>query len=104
MLTLVAVVLVYDMARETWDARSSTVEATEGAPGRRGAGLLLLPLPLPLRSRRLRSWTRLEKDMLLLSMLFELRSGREYRWEKSRTGGGAIEVSERYRTVIAMTV
>lgn len=58
MLTLVAEVLAYDIAREMCEARSSTVELTEGAPGRRGAG------PLPSRSRRLRSWTRLEKDIL----------------------------------------
>jgi len=59
MLTLVAAVLVYDMAREIWDvrdARSSIIEALDASPRRRGA----------LESRRERSWTRLEKDILAL--------------------------------------
>lgn len=58
MLTLVAAVLAYDMAREMWevrDARSSIVEAAEASPRvRRGA----------FGSRSDRSWTRLEKDMM----------------------------------------
>ena len=53
MLTLVAAVLVYDLAMEMRDARSSTVD-TEASPRLRG----------PLESRSDRSWTRLEKDML----------------------------------------
>ena len=53
MLTLVAAVLVYDLAIEMRDARSSTVD-TEASPRLRG----------PLESRSDRSWTRLEKDML----------------------------------------
>lgn len=59
MLTLVAAVLAYpDMVREMWEARSSKVEVeTEGAgPGRRAL----------FASRRLSSWTRLEKDILKL--------------------------------------
>ena len=53
MLTLVAAVLVYDLAMEMRDARSSTVD-TEASPRLRGA----------LESRSDRSWTRLEKDIL----------------------------------------
>lgn len=59
MLTLVAAVLAYDIARETCevrDVRSSIVEALEAASprlGRRGA----------FESRSERSWTRLEKDI-----------------------------------------
>ena len=53
MLTLVAAVLVYDLAMEMRDARSSTVD-TEASPRLRG----------PLEWRSDRSWTRLEKDML----------------------------------------
>ncbi len=54
MLTLVAAVLAYDMAREMWEVRSSAVETDGAMPGGR----------LPLASRNVRSWTRLEKDML----------------------------------------
>jgi hypothetical protein len=54
MLTLVAAVLAYDMAREMCDARSSTVETEGAARGRRG----------PFPSRIERSCTRLEKDMM----------------------------------------
>lgn len=64
MLTLVAVVLAYDMAREMREVRSSAVELVDmdmdmepSGPGRRGG-----PLESP---RRLRSWTRLEKDMVM---------------------------------------
>jgi hypothetical protein len=53
MLTLVAAVLVYDLASEMWEARSSMVD-TEASPRLLGA----------LGSRRDRSWTRLENDML----------------------------------------
>jgi hypothetical protein len=53
MLTLVAAVLVYDLAMEMRDARSSTVD-TEASPRLRGA----------LESRSDRSWTRLENDIL----------------------------------------
>jgi hypothetical protein len=53
MLTLVAAVLVYDLAIEMWEARSSTVD-TEASPRLLGA----------LGSRRDKSWTRLEKDIL----------------------------------------
>jgi hypothetical protein len=56
MLTLVAAVLVYDLALEIWDRSSAAEEMDAGAPGRRAGP--------PLDSRRLRSWTRLEKDML----------------------------------------
>jgi hypothetical protein len=56
MLTLVAVVLAYDIAREIWEARSSMVEAED------------MPLAGPRRgtlpSRMERSWTRLEKDIV----------------------------------------
>jgi len=54
MLTLVAAVLVYDLAMEMWDARSSTVD-TEASPRLLGA----------LGSRRDRSCTRLENDIVL---------------------------------------
>ena len=57
MLTLVAVVLAYDMALETCDFLSSTVEMEEEVPRtvcRRSFGLSLKD----------RSWTRLEKDMI----------------------------------------
>jgi hypothetical protein len=50
MLTLVAAVLAYDIALETCDLLSSTVEAEEVA---RAFGLSLNE----------RSWTRLEKDI-----------------------------------------
>lgn len=56
MLTLVAVVLAYDMALEMCDVReavSLTVE-TEASPRLRATPL----------SRRDKSWTRLEKDIL----------------------------------------
>jgi len=56
MLTLVAAVLVYDLASEMCDARSSTVE-TEASPRLRS----------PFESRRDRSWTRLENDMVVLA-------------------------------------
>ena len=57
MLTLVAVVLAYDIALEIWDLRSSAVEAEDvpRAIGRRSLGLSLKD----------KSWTRLEKDMLI---------------------------------------
>lgn len=57
MLTLVAVVLAYDIALETWDLRSSIVEAEEvpRAICRRSLGLSLKD----------KSCTRLEKDMLV---------------------------------------
>ena len=57
MLTLVAVVLAYDIALETCDRLSSTVEIEEEVPRaicRRSLGLSLKD----------RSWTRLEKDMI----------------------------------------
>jgi hypothetical protein len=53
MLTLVAAVLVYDLAVEIRDARSSTVD-TEASPRLLGAFV----------SRSDRSWTRLENDMV----------------------------------------
>lgn len=53
MLTLVAAVLVYDLAVEMCDARSSTVD-TEASPRLRGA----------FESRSDRSCTRLENDIL----------------------------------------
>ena len=57
MLTLVAAVLAYDMPRDTSEAReviSSAVEAVDTA----------------WRGRRIgRSWTRLEKDMVLVGAL-----------------------------------
>lgn len=62
MLTVVAAVLAWDMvldgaeARETLDARSSTVDAASER------GCLLLGTPV---SRTLRSCMRLEKDMLM---------------------------------------
>jgi hypothetical protein len=60
MLTLVAAVLAYDMPREMCDIRealSLIVEALEASPRlRRGA----------FESRRERSWTRLENDMMKL--------------------------------------
>lgn len=79
MLTLVAAVLAYDMAREICDALSSAVEAADMT--------VLLARPMPgdglcgccawrgLRfgagpSRRARSWTRLEKDMVAFSPLY----------------------------------
>lgn len=58
MLTLVAVVLAYDIALETCDLLSSTVEMEE------------VPVPRAICRRSLglslndRSWTRLEKDMI----------------------------------------
>ena len=55
MLTLVAVVLAYDIALETWDLRSSIVEAEE-VP----RAICLRSLGLSLKDR---SCTRLEKDM-----------------------------------------
>ena len=58
MLTLVAVVLAYDMALETCDLLSSTVEMEEEGPRaicRRSLGLSLKD----------RSWTRLEKDIMV---------------------------------------
>jgi hypothetical protein len=56
MLTLVAEVLAYDIARDTCDLLSSTVETEEVAlpAGRRSLGVSL----------KERSWTRLEKDMV----------------------------------------
>lgn len=54
MLTLVAAVLAYDFAREMWEAVSSTVETEDVARGWRG----VFP------SRMVRSWTRLENDMV----------------------------------------
>lgn len=57
MLTLVAVVLAYDLVLDMRDARSSAVVATEAPP------VLRAPHPLA-ASRRLRSCTRLEKDMI----------------------------------------
>lgn len=54
MLTLVAAVLAYDMALETCDLRSSTVEVDRGPrAGRRSS----------LASRKDKSCTRLENDM-----------------------------------------
>jgi hypothetical protein len=61
MLTLVAVVLAYDMALETCDLRSSMVEEVERGPraaGRRSE----------LASLKDKSWTRLEKDMIRAEM------------------------------------
>lgn len=58
MLTLVAAVLAYDIARETCevrDVRSSIVEALEAASPRLRRGAF--------ESRSERSWTRLEKDI-----------------------------------------
>jgi len=61
MLTLVADVLAYDLALDTWDLWSSMVEAEE------------VPLAICLRcslaalgvvSRKEMSWTRLENDMI----------------------------------------
>ena len=66
MLTLVAAVLVYDLASERWEARSSMVE-TEASPRLLGA----------LGSRRDRSWTRLENDIL---SVWGARNGRDVRW------------------------
>ena len=57
MLTLVAAVLAYDLAREMCDTLSSAAEVVDAA----GAGRRL-----PLESRRDRSCTRLEKDMMLV--------------------------------------
>jgi len=45
MLTLVAAVLAYDMAREIWEVRSSAVETDGAMPGGR----------VPLASRNVRS-------------------------------------------------
>jgi hypothetical protein len=59
MLTLVAAVLAYDIALETCDFLSSTVEAEEvpRATCCRSAGLSLKEI----------SWTRLEKDMIAVA-------------------------------------
>lgn len=62
MLTLVAAVLAYDMAREMWEALeawSSTVEAAEASPRFRSG--------VPFESRIVRSWTRLENDMVAVA-------------------------------------
>ena len=83
MLTLVAVVLVYDMAREMCEARSSPLSAPvdmEGA-GRRA----LLP------SRSERSWTRLEKDMVA-SFSLSCRNGPQ--WVEA----SACEVKQKNRS------
>jgi len=61
MLTLVAAVLAYDMALETCDLRSSTVDEVERGPratGRRSE----------LASLKDKSWTRLENDMTRAEM------------------------------------
>lgn len=55
MLTLVAAVLAYDIARDTCDFLSSAVEAEEVTRAARRS---------PLASLKDRSWTRLEKDMI----------------------------------------
>jgi len=55
MLTLVAAVLAYDIARDTCDLLSSIVEAEEVTRGARRSSLASL---------KERSWTRLEKDMV----------------------------------------
>lgn len=73
MLTLVAAVLAYDMALEMREVLSSAVELADmdmdpGRPGRRGGAA-------PLESRRLRSWTRLEKDMTVAAQLPSLSIG-----------------------------
>jgi hypothetical protein len=62
MLTVVAAVLVYDMARrifgaqDTLEFRSFVAEAATS-----GRGLLLLGIPA---SSRLRSWRKFDKDMV----------------------------------------
>jgi hypothetical protein len=71
MLTVVAAVLVYDIAREIFDARemlefrSSMAEAATS-----GRGRLLLGIP---ESRRLRSWRRFEKDMVANAIVISIR-------------------------------
>lgn len=57
MLTLVAVVLAYDIALEIWDLRSSAVEIVDEPR----VSCCRWSLPLSLNDK---SWTRLEKDML----------------------------------------
>lgn len=54
MLTLVAAVLAYDMARDTCDLLSSTVDEDETPRAIRRSSLMSL---------KERSWTRLEKDI-----------------------------------------
>lgn len=61
MLTLVALVLAYDMAREMWEVREAppTVEAYEfsrSGPGIRASAA---------EPRMGKSWTRLENDILI---------------------------------------
>ena len=58
MLTLVAAVLAYDLARDNWDLVSSTVDA-EDIP----RAVCDRPLVLSLKDK---SWTRLEKDMTVV--------------------------------------
>lgn len=54
MLTLVAAVLAYDIARDTCDLLSSAIEAEEVTRAARRSSLASL---------KERSWTRLEKDI-----------------------------------------
>lgn len=72
MLTLVAAVLVYDMALEMCDTRSSAVARDETDDSPRGRGRRPLTVEeeavvlVLLDSRRARSWTRLEKDIVVV--------------------------------------
>jgi len=86
MLTLVAAVLVYDIARDICDTRSSTVD-TEPSPPRLGRRRPDGPPGAP-ESRRVRSWTRLEKDIIATNKWFLFFSAAASRKERAGESGG----------------